>query len=134
MLHRCENSFLRSHFTSCFWYYIYDLTGSTTLKPNCSYLKTVGSGIPGSAPRLKPVSWKQKEELNHTDLYLRKQPRNATVKTESFSSGRAYYGELQASSIENQLAYKPYCMVPILQLNVWNPYAQRWYSNNLLWQ
>lgn len=39
----------------------YDLTGSTNVKSKCPYLKTVGSGIPGSAPRLKPAKQNHKE-------------------------------------------------------------------------
>lgn len=46
--------------------HIYDLTGNTNLQPACPYLKTVGSGIPGSAPRLKPVNQKQKERYQFT--------------------------------------------------------------------
>ena len=55
-----------------------DLKGGTNLTPLCPYLKTVGSGIPGSAPRLKPVNEKKKKKkLKDTGLNFRIAPRKA---------------------------------------------------------
>lgn len=57
------------HLVSCLWKHK-RLTGSANLNTISPHLKTVGSGIPGSAPRLKPAN-QNTDGFEHTGLYLR---------------------------------------------------------------
>lgn len=57
------------HLVSCLWKHK-RLTGSANLDTISPHLKTVGSGIPGSAPRLKPAN-QNTDGFEHTGLYLR---------------------------------------------------------------
>lgn len=75
------------------------LASSMHRKTNCIYLNTVGSGIPGSAPRLKPLNKKHKEDFKHTGLHFKSRAIKTCDSKRNSSSKRYYYNYLQSSSI-----------------------------------